>query len=279
MNSNNDMVSTPPTVLVFDSGVGGLSVYNEIRQLMPDLHFIYAFDNEGFPYGDKTDEVIIQRVSTFIDKINQQYPIDIAVIACNTASTICLPILREQFEFPIVGVVPAIKPATKETKNGHVGLLATKATVRRSYTAELIKQFASDCHIELLGLSELALMAEDKLHGQPVDIQKLTTLLEPWTTLPIIPDTIVLGCTHYPFLKPELQIVFPKAIFIDSGHAIACRVAFLLKEKLSNKGDKLFEKTDNIAINSSNDEKVTKLTAILEQYNLSKFQIVKLDFD
>ena len=144
-----------PTVLVFDSGVGGLSVYNEIRQLLPNLHYIYAFDNVAFPYGEKSEEFIVERVVEIVTAVQQRYPLALAVIACNTASTVSLPALREKFAFPVVGVVPAIKPAARLTANGIVGLLATRGTVKRPYTRELIDRFANECRIEMLGSAEL----------------------------------------------------------------------------------------------------------------------------
>ncbi|MGK3454166.1 glutamate racemase, partial [Escherichia coli] len=140
-----------PTVLVFDSGVGGLSVYDEIRHLLPDLHYIYAFDNVAFPYGEKSEVFIVERVVEIVTAVQERYPLALAVVACNTASTVSLPALREKFDFPVVGVVPAIKPAARLTANGIVGLLATRGTVKRSYTHELIARFANECQIEMLG--------------------------------------------------------------------------------------------------------------------------------
>lgn len=140
-----------PTVLVFDSGVGGLSVYDEIRQLLPDLHYIYAFDNVAFPYGEKSEDFIVERVVEIVTAVQKRYPLALAVIACNTASTVSLPALREKFPFPVVGVVPAIKPAARLTANGIVGLLATRGTVKRPYTRELIERFANECQIAMLG--------------------------------------------------------------------------------------------------------------------------------
>ncbi|KES14480.1 Glutamate racemase, partial [Gilliamella apicola SCGC AB-598-I20] len=148
-----NIVKKSPTVLVFDSGIGGLSIYNEIHNKIPHLHYIYAFDNEMFPYGDKSSEFLIKRVSQIIDTIIKTYSIDLVVIACNTASTFCLPSLRSKFSFPIVGVVPAIKPASKVTKNKCIGLLATKATIQRAYTSNLIQEFAPDCDVKLLGFA------------------------------------------------------------------------------------------------------------------------------
>lgn len=265
-----NIVRQPHSVLVFDSGIGGLSVYNEMRKKMPYLHYIYAFDNEMFPYGDKSSEFIIDRVNSVIETIAKLYTISLVVIACNTASTICLPNLRSRFSFPIVGVVPAIKPASQVTQNNCIGLLATKATIQRAYTTNLIQQFAKNCTVKLLGLSELALIAENKLQGIPVDMQQLKNLLQPWLGLTTVPDTIVLGCTHYPFIKDELQIIFPKATFIDSGNAIASRVYNLLNaqynlHKISTSSE------ENIVLSTTYNQYVEKLILKLVNYNLIKY--------
>ncbi|MDF7666572.1 glutamate racemase [Orbaceae bacterium ESL0727] len=264
-----------PSILIFDSGIGGLSVYNEIRKKYPALHYIYLFDNAMFPYGDKSNDFLVERVNRIIDAVIQSYPINLAVIACNTASTICLPSLRARFSFPIVGVVPAIKPASQLTKNGCIGLLATKATIKRAYTNNLIAQFAANCQVKLLGLSELALMAENKLQGIPVNMQELERLLQPWLTLDTIPDTIVLGCTHYPFIRDELQHVFPQSMFIDSGNAVAARVGSLLSKQYNlNQIDQLCE--SNIVASTLCNEHVTKIVEKLGKYNFNKYQVIKL---
>jgi glutamate racemase len=171
-------------VLVFDSGVGGLSVYDEIRHLLPDLHYIYAFDNVAFPYGEKSEDFIVERVVEIVTAVQKRYPLALAVIACNTASTVSLPALREKFQFPVVGVVPAIKPAARLTANGIVGLLATRGTVKRPYTRELIDRFANECQIAMLGSAELVEMAEAKLHGQAVSLDELRRILRPWLRMP-----------------------------------------------------------------------------------------------
>lgn len=219
-----------PTIVVFDSGVGGLSVYDEIRQLLPEAHYIYVFDNAGFPYGEKTEQFIVQRITAITTAITRQYPVSIAVVACNTASTVSLPALREVFDFPVVGVVPAIKPAARLTRNGVVGVLATRGTVKRSYTQQLVQQFAKECQIEMLGSSELVLLAERKLQGEPVSLQEIKDIIQPWLALPEPPDTVVLGCTHFPLLKAELQAVLPEGTrLVDSGAAIARRTVWLLE--------------------------------------------------
>ena len=274
-----NIVKQSPTVLVFDSGIGGLSIYNEIYNKMPNLHYIYAFDNEGFPYGDKSSEYLITRVNHIIATILQSYSIDLAVIACNTASTICLPSLRTNFPFPIVGVVPAIKPASKITKNKCIGLLATKATIQRAYTSNLIQEFAPDCDVKLLGLSELAHIAENKLQGIAVDMQQLEALLQPWLKLSIIPDTIVLGCTHYPFIKDELRILFPNTTFIDSGYAIASRVNTLLNDQYDLNSLNKLSTLDNIVISTLHNQQVEKLTKKFTEYNLNKYHCISVNAD
>lgn len=232
---HSDMMK--PTVLVFDSGVGGLSVYQEIRQQLPQLHYIYAFDNQGFPYGEKTEAFIIKRVTDIVDKIQQRHLLSVIVIACNTASTITLPALRDRFDIPVVGVVPAIKPAARITCNGVVGLLATKATVQRHYTHDLIERFANDCTIKMLGSSELVVLAEDKLHGRDVSTVALKEILRPWLSMVEPPDTVVLGCTHFPLLRQELANVLPEGThLIDSGAAIARRVVWLIENQPSVAG-------------------------------------------
>jgi len=227
--SDSGLASARPTALVFDSGVGGLSVYHEVRQMLPDLHYIYAFDNVAFPYGEKSEEFIVERVVEIVSAVAQRHPISIIIIACNTASTVSLPALRARFDCPVVGVVPAIKPAAKLTRNGLVGLLATRATVQRPYTHDLIERFATDCKILMLGSAELVEMAEAKLHGQPIDLAALKKILQPWLRLREPPDTVVLGCTHFPLLSEELSQVLPDGTrMIDSGSAIARRAQWLI---------------------------------------------------
>lgn len=258
-----------PTVLVFDSGVGGLSVYDELRKLLPDLHYIYAFDNIAFPYGEKSEAFIVERVVDIVSAVHQRYPLSMAVIACNTASTVSLPALREKFDFPVVGVVPAIKPAARLTTNGIVGLLATRATVRRPYTHDLIGRFATECRIEMLGSAELVELAEAKLQGQDVPLEALRKILHPWLRMPEPPDTIVLGCTHFPLLSDELtQVLAPGTRLIDSGAAIARRTAWLLEheapQRLSNDKNSAF----CMALTSE----TTKLVPVLQHYGFTSLQ-------
>ena len=252
-----------PTVLVFDSGVGGLSVYDEVRQLLPDLHYLYAFDNAGFPYGEKTETFIIERVVAIVEAITQRYPLSLVIIACNTASTISLPALRERFAFPVVGVVPAIKPAARLTRNGVVGLLATRATVRRPYTHELVQQFATSCKIEMLGSAELVELAEAKLHGDEVSLDEVRHIVQPWLRMSEPPDTVVLGCTHFPLLREELQQVLPEGTrLIDSGAAIARRTAWLLEHE----APVVRSSQENSAFCTQMDSEAVQLSPVLQRY-------------
>ncbi|MEQ9862942.1 glutamate racemase [Pectobacterium cacticida] len=262
-----------PTILVFDSGVGGLSVYDEIRKLLPDLHYIYAFDNEAFPYGEKSQQFIIERVVEIVNTIQRRHQLALAVIACNTASTISLPALRERFTFPVVGVVPAVKPAAKLTRNGIVGLLATRATVQRPYTHELIARFATDCQILSLGSSELVELAEAKLQGETVSISELQKILRPWLRLPEPPDTVVLGCTHFPLLAEELKAALPQGTrLVDSGAAIARRTSWMIANLAS-----LPLSTDkNLVYCLTITPKVATLWPVLQRYGFNSLEKLPL---
>lgn len=222
-----------PHILVFDSGVGGLSIMQEIQTRIPAAQFIYASDNAAFPYGTKTEEELIVRVNKVIQALTAKYPIDIMVIACNTASTLTLPHLRSQFSQPIVGVVPAIKPAALLTKTGVIGLLATPGTVARPYTHALIREHAPNCQVISVGSSELVHIAEQKLRGDNFSLEQIAhitqQLLAPDAGQQL--DTLVLACTHFPLLRDEIASSLPSGIqLIDSGEAIARRVEFLLQQ-------------------------------------------------
>ncbi|WP_077337551.1 glutamate racemase [Vibrio ruber] len=212
-------------ILIFDSGVGGLSVYREIQQLLPEQNYFYLFDNEGYPYGELPQQKLLNRVENLVSSLVTKMAIDIVVIACNTASTIVLPSLRKILDIPVVGVVPAIKPACNLAQRC-VGLIATPATIQRPYTHELIRDFSSDKEICLLGSTALVDMAERKLRGVPVNLSELANILQP---IQGRIDVAVLGCTHFPLLKDEIQQVLGvHVMLVDSGKAIARRVASLI---------------------------------------------------
>lgn len=199
--------------------------------MLPEHRYDYLFDNAFFPYGEQPEHIVINRCCQLIEHLVTTRQIDLVVIACNTASTIALPALRERLAIPVVGVVPAIKPAAALTRNGRIGLLATPATVQRPYTARLIAQFASQCHVTKLGVTELVVQAERKMAGYAVDEDAISCALRPLLAEPTPPDTLVLGCTHFPLLKEEICRIIPGVCLVDSGAAIAKRVEALLKNK------------------------------------------------
>jgi glutamate racemase len=267
--TSDNNLSVRPTILVFDSGVGGLSVYREVKKLIPNAHYIYAFDNEAFPYGEKSEEFIIDRVYQIVNAIAKKHPLTIAVIACNTASTVSLPNLRANFAFPIVGVVPAIKPATKLTRNGVVGLLATRGTVNREYTKELIERFATDCKVISLGSAELVQLAERKLHGEILPLDEVAQAVKPWIKMKEAPDTVILGCTHFPLIVEELEKVLPSGTrFIDSGAAIARRTVWLI----NNQAEVTDSNEEDFAYCLSMNDSLQELRPVLEAEGFKSLQ-------
>ncbi|QYJ79000.1 glutamate racemase [Shewanella acanthi] len=216
-------------ILVFDSGIGGLSVLAEIRKLLPQYNYCYLFDNARLPYGELEEQELISGCVALIQQLVAKTNAAIVVVACNTASTVVLPALRAALTIPVVGVVPAIKPAAKLSKSKRIGLLATPGTVRRHYTHELISQFADDCHVELFGCSELVMMAEQKIATGELDTTSLKRILAPVVEADL--DVLVLGCTHFPMIRAELQQVLGEGVsLLDSGEAIAKRVVVLLTQ-------------------------------------------------
>ena len=136
--------------------LGGFSVYQEVKQLLPDYHYLYCFDNAYFPYSEKPEEGIMERTLKICQRIDNMCPLDLIVIACNTASTVVLPVLRKHFSIPIVGTVPAIKPAAEQTQTKHIGLLATKGTVKRQYLSDLIDKYASFVRLRKIGSTKIS---------------------------------------------------------------------------------------------------------------------------
>ena len=218
------------SVLIFDSGVGGLSIATEIRSRIPTLPIHYLMDDAGFPYGTCSDEWLAQRIVSICTQAQKRLNSDILVVACNTASTLALEQLRAELSIPVVGVVPAIKTAASLTSTGEIGLLATPATVHRSYTHNLIQQFASHCRVRLKGSSELVHWAENYLSTDQVS-DGLHQHLDQWIHSPTPVSHVVLGCTHFPLLRNELEMRWPEVCWVDSGAAIARRVEYWLDQQ------------------------------------------------
>jgi glutamate racemase len=219
-----------PTVLVFDSGLGGLSVYREIARARPDARYVYAADDALFPYGAIEENRLIARALDLMERLVAEHRPDLVVIACNTASTIVLPSLRAKLSVPFVGTVPAIKPACAASKTKRVSVLGTEATVKREYTRALIREFAADCQVTLVGSARLAPLAEAALAGEPVEDAAIAAEIAPcFVDDGPRTDTIVLACTHYPLLADRLARLAPWPVkFIDPAPAIARRVVDLI---------------------------------------------------
>ena len=214
-------------ILVFDSGVGGLSVVSEIRARRPDLFLSYAADDAFRPYGNKTEAQLRARLPGLLATLVNMLDPDAVVIACNTASTTALPPIRAKLNIPVIGVVPAIKPAAEQSSTRAIGVLGTPGTVRRAYVDSLIADFADDCHVLLQGSTRLVAEAEKKLAGEGVDMSVLREELAPLFTgrIGADVDAVVLACTHFPLLRDELQASVRQSVkWIDSGAAIARRL-------------------------------------------------------
>jgi len=221
-------------VLMFDSGVGGLTVLREARVLMPDRRFVYFADDAAFPYGDWEEPALNQRVISLFGDLLKRYRPQIAVVPCNTASTLSLSELRETYpDTPFVGTVPAIKPAAERTRSGLVSVLATPGTVKRQYTRDLIGKWAGQCHVRLVGSTQLARLAEIYMREGFVDEDAVRAEIEPCFVERDgrRTDIVVLACTHYPFLVNRMRKVAPWPVdWIDSSEAIARRTLSLLGE-------------------------------------------------
>ncbi|HVU29627.1 MAG TPA: glutamate racemase [Sphingomicrobium sp.] len=220
-------------ILFFDSGVGGLSVLRPTLKLIENAPIVYAADSAGYPYGRRSEAEIASRVPALLGRLVERFHPRLAVIACNTASTIALDHVRSALDLPVVGTVPAIKPAAEISRSRVIGVLGTEATVRQPYVDDLAERFAPDCTIIRHGSPELVDLAEAKLSGEDVGIEEVRAAMRPMFEAPQGKniDTIVLACTHFPLLDEELDAAFPGMTFVDGGQGIARRIAFLTKDQ------------------------------------------------
>jgi glutamate racemase len=224
-------VERTPNILVFDSGLGGLTVHREIARTLPHADLLYVADDAFFPYGGRDEQALIARVVALMGELIAEHEPDLVVIACNTASTLVLPHLRARFTPPFVGTVPAIKPACAASQSKLVSVLGTEATVAREYTKALIRDFANGAAVTLVGSGRLAALAEAKLHGERVDDAAIAAEIAPCFVAAgsAKTDTVVLACTHYPLLIAEFTALAPWPVaFIDPAPAIARRVLELI---------------------------------------------------
>jgi glutamate racemase len=220
-----------PVILVFDSGLGGLTVYRELAKARPDAEFVYFADDEFFPYGSHGEAELVARVTAVMGELIGVHHPDLIVIACNTASTLVLPQLRGAYAVPFIGTVPAIKPACVTSASRLVSVLGTQATVDREYTKSLIRDFANGSEVTLVGAMRLAAFAEGELHGAPAEDRLIASEIAPCFVERNgrRTDTIVLACTHYPLLLDRLERLAPWPVnFIDPAPAIARRLIDLI---------------------------------------------------
>jgi glutamate racemase len=222
---------SPPTVLVFDSGLGGLTVHAELVKERPEAHYIYVADDAAFPYGRLAVDVLIDRVNAVMRRLIARFKPDIIVIACNTASTICLPSLRALFAVPFVGTVPAVKTAANLSKTRTISILGTPGTVSREYTHDLIIAHAADCRVSLVGAPNLARLAEAFLRGESISDAAVLAEIAPCFVEKdgVRTDTIALACTHYPLLLANYErVALWNVTWVDPAPAIARRMSSLL---------------------------------------------------
>ena len=216
---------------MFDTGVGGLTVYDAVRRIMPDAPVIYAADYAGMPYGMKTEAEVAARVAGLLGRMSERFKPRLACIACNTASTIALGMVREVLEIPIVGTVPAIKPAAERTQTGTIGLIGTKGTIRQSYVDDLERDFAAGKTLLRIAAPDFVGEAEAKLRGKRVDQKVIKAVSDELKAMPggESIDSLVLACTHFPLLREELSLEFGENVaMIDGADGIARRISHLL---------------------------------------------------
>ncbi|AMO71739.1 glutamate racemase [Sphingorhabdus sp. M41] len=241
-----------PPLLFFDTGVGGLSVLGETIKLLPNAPIVYAADYAGLPYGMKSEAELAARVPALLGRLVERYKPQLVTIACNTASTIALDHVRSALDIPVVGTVPAIKPASEMTNTGVIGLLGTKATIRQPYVDRLASDFAADKILLRHAAPGLVYAAEAKLRGEKPDVQVIEEAM-----FGLIDqaggknmDTVIMACTHFPLLRDELAAAAQRPVqFIDGAQGIARRIAYLTKNTIwpSERRDGIFVTTGDIA--------------------------------
>lgn len=214
---------------VMDSGVGGLSVLKHLTRELPQEHFLYFADSANAPYGNKSAYEIQQRCFCISDDLISQGAKAI-VVACNTATAAAISAMRERYTLPIIGMEPAVKPAATASKNGVIGVLATTGTLQSAQFAALLEHYGQGVQVVTQACVGLVECIEQ---GQ-LDTSQTLTLLQQYCQ-PLIAagaDTIVLGCTHYPFVKKHIQtIVGAEVTLIDTGAAVAKRLHQVLEQK------------------------------------------------
>lgn len=258
-------------ILLFDSGVGGLSVLAELRKLLPDAPVIYAADNAGLPYGNKTEAQIAARVCGLLGRMAERFHPRLICIACNTASTIALGMVRDVLHVPVVGTVPAIKPAAAMTRSGTIGLLGTQATIRQTYVDQLEQEFAQGKRLLRFAAPELVAAAEARLRGEAVDPAVYARAAAGLRDQPggDAIDTVVLACTHFPLLQDELAAAFgPDVRFVDGARGIARRIAHLTA------GQAFLRAQPDMALFTRDGADLASLAPALGRYGLDRLAVL-----
>ena len=265
------MVESTGPLLFFDSGVGGLSVLAEVRKVLPDAPVIYAADNGGLPYGPKSEAEVAARVCGLLGRMSERYKPRLICIACNTASTIALGMVRDVLAVPIVGTVPAIKPAAALTRSGTIGLLGTAATIRQGYVDRLETEFASGKQLLRYAAPELVGAAEAKLRGRTVDPAVFARAAAGLRDQPggSEIDVVVLACTHFPLLTSELAEAFgPQVQFVDGAAGIARRIVHLTQAQNFSRS------APDFALFTKADATIAALAPALASYGLSHLEVL-----
>ncbi|MGL4541444.1 MAG: glutamate racemase [Polymorphobacter sp.] len=259
-------------ILFIDSGVGGLSVLGPVSVALPEASLIYVVDNAGFPYGTKTEAEINARVPALLGRLVERYKPVLVVIACNTASTIALATVRAALDVPVVGTVPAIKPAAELSRTRTIGVLGTDATVRQPYVDRLAAEFAADFTVLRYGSAALVELAEAKLRGTPANRSDYAAVLAGLLEQPggEAIDVIALACTHFPLVADELAAAAPRPLqFVDGGAGIARRVSHLLRDV-----DWQDTVADGTAVFTRNGPDVVALAPALAGYGLPHIELL-----
>lgn len=270
-------VESSPHCLVFDSGMGGLTIVESLKNRGFSGRISYAADNGFFPYGDKSDRDLMRRITKVSLALYEQVKPDIFVIACNTASTLALEIVRTVLPIPIVGTVPAIKPASAMTQTGTIGVLATPGTLKRAYTDALVQAFARQRNVLTYGSVALVELAERHAAGEAVSDEALAHELKALFGQPGGDqiDTIVLACTHFPLLRDRLERLLPANVqMVDSGDAIARRTMNLLGQAEGSASSET--ETARLYLTAPVDGH-SRLVKVASQYGFAETEIISPD--
>jgi glutamate racemase len=256
-------------LLFFDSGIGGLSVLSAVLERLPQSPIVYAADYAGLPYGTKSEAEIAARVPALLGRLVERYRPRLVTIACNTACTIALSHVRAALDVPVVGTVPAIKPAAEATRTGVIGLLGTAATIRQTYVDRLQSDHAGGMTLLRHAAPDLVHAAEAKLRGEIVDPEVYARAMRGLTQLPDGDrlDVTALGCTHFPLVRDELAAACPDMRFVDGAAGIARRIAYLTDGQ-----DWPHEKPAGIFVTTGNLADVETLRPILAAYGLTQIK-------